>query len=163
MSVMVSQITTLTIVYPSVYLGIDWRKHQSSASLAFVRGIHRWSLNSPHKGPVTRKMFPFDDVHLMMSSCYASLKFSQIVLTWPEYFVLPLSPDAVLSRSGWHYNHCHNTSLDEFTQGLVLLLVIYGTKEQVIFIKLTPGYVFKFSIYRNNSESRTGQESSTRD
>ena len=36
--------------------------HQSSASLAFVRGIHRWPVNSPHKLPVTRKMFPFDDV-----------------------------------------------------------------------------------------------------
>ena len=40
----------------------DQRKHQSSASLAFVGGIHRWPVNSPHKGPVTRKMFPFDDV-----------------------------------------------------------------------------------------------------
>ena len=38
------------------------RKHQSFVSLAFVRGIHRWPVNSPHKGPVTRKMFPFDDV-----------------------------------------------------------------------------------------------------
>ena len=38
------------------------RKHQSSASLAFVRGIHRSPVNSPHKWPVTRKMFPFDDV-----------------------------------------------------------------------------------------------------
>ena len=44
--------------------GADQRKHQSSASLAFVRGIHRWPVNSPHKGPVTRKMFPFDDVIL---------------------------------------------------------------------------------------------------
>ena len=34
----------------------------SSASLAFVRGIHRWPVNSPHKWPVTRKMLPFDDV-----------------------------------------------------------------------------------------------------
>ena len=40
----------------------DQRKHQSSASLGFVRGIHRWPVNSLHKGPVTRKMFPFDDV-----------------------------------------------------------------------------------------------------
>ena len=40
----------------------DQRKHQSSASLAFVRGIHRWPVNSPHKRPVTRKMFPFDDI-----------------------------------------------------------------------------------------------------
>ena len=54
--------TGLTIVYSTLYSGADQRKHQSSASLAFVRGIHRSPVNSPHKGPVTRKMFPFDDV-----------------------------------------------------------------------------------------------------
>ena len=59
---MASQITSLMIVYSAVYSGIDQRKHQSSASLAFARGIHRSSVNSPHKGPVTRKMFPSDDV-----------------------------------------------------------------------------------------------------
>ena len=42
--------------------GADQRKHQSSASLAFVRGIHRWPVNSPHKGSITRKIFPFDEV-----------------------------------------------------------------------------------------------------
>ena len=57
-----SQITSLTIVYSIVYLDADQRKHQSSASLAFVWGIHRGPVNSPHKWPVTRKMFPFDDV-----------------------------------------------------------------------------------------------------
>ena len=57
-----SQITSLTIVYSTVYSDTDQGKHQSSASLAFVRGIHRGPVNSPHKGPVTRKMFPFDDV-----------------------------------------------------------------------------------------------------
>ena len=62
MSVMTSHITSLTIVYSSVYSGADQRKHQSCASLAFVWGIHRWPGNSPRKGPVTRKMFPFDDV-----------------------------------------------------------------------------------------------------
>ena len=62
MGSMASQITSLTIVYSSVYSGADKRKHQSSASLAFVRGIHRRPLNSTHKRPVTRKMFPFDDV-----------------------------------------------------------------------------------------------------
>ena len=61
-SAIASQITSLAIVYSSVYSGADQRKHQSSASQAFVRGIHRWSVNSPHKGPVTRKMFPFNDV-----------------------------------------------------------------------------------------------------
>ena len=59
MSMIASQITSLTIVYSTFYSGADQRKHQSSASLAVVRGIHR---NSPHKWPVTREMFPFDDV-----------------------------------------------------------------------------------------------------
>ena len=66
MSAMESQITSLTIVYSTVYSDEDQRKHQSSASLAFVRGIHRWPVNSPHKGPVTWKMFPFDVI--MISS-----------------------------------------------------------------------------------------------
>ena len=57
-----SQITSLTIVYSIVYSDADQRKHQSSASLAFMWGIHRGPVNSPHKWPVTRKMFPFDDV-----------------------------------------------------------------------------------------------------
>ena len=62
MSVMASQITRLTIVYSTVYSGAEHRQHLSSASLAFVRGIHRSPVNSLHKGPVTRKMFPFDEV-----------------------------------------------------------------------------------------------------
>ena len=62
MSTMASQITSLTSVYSTVYSDADQRKHQSSASLAFVRGVHRGPMNSPHKWPVTRKMFPFDDV-----------------------------------------------------------------------------------------------------
>ena len=62
MTVMASQITSLTIVYACIYWGTGQRKHQSSASQAFVRGIHRWQMNSPQKEPVTRKMFSFDDV-----------------------------------------------------------------------------------------------------
>ena len=62
MSMMASQITSRRIVYSSIYWGADQRKHQSSASLAFVRGIHQWPVNSPHKGPVTWKMLPLDDV-----------------------------------------------------------------------------------------------------
>ena len=62
MGMIASQITSLTSVYSTVYSGADQRKYQSSASLAFVRGIHRRPVNSPHKEPGTRKMFPFDDV-----------------------------------------------------------------------------------------------------
>ena len=62
MNTMASQITSLTIVYSTIYSGADQSKHQSSASLAFVWVIHRGPVNSPHKWPVTRKLFPFDDV-----------------------------------------------------------------------------------------------------
>ena len=48
MSAMASQITSLTIDYATVYSGADQGKHQRSASQAFVRGIHRWPVNSPH-------------------------------------------------------------------------------------------------------------------
>ena len=55
MCVIASQITSLTIAYSTVYSDADQRKHQSSASLAFVRGIHRGPVNSLHKWPVPRK------------------------------------------------------------------------------------------------------------
>ena len=66
MGTIASQITSLTIVNSTVYSGADQSKHQSSASATFVWGIHRGAVNSPHKWPVTRKMFPFDDVIMMV-------------------------------------------------------------------------------------------------
>ena len=70
MGAMASHNTRLAIVYTTVHSATDQRKHQSSTSLAFVRGIHRWPVNYPHKWPVTRKMFPFDDVIM----CSAKIK-----------------------------------------------------------------------------------------
>ena len=70
MSALASQITSLMIVYSAVYSDVDQRKHQSSASLALVRGIHRRPMNFPNKGPATRKMFPFDDVIMF---CYNNI------------------------------------------------------------------------------------------
>ena len=67
MTMLASQITSLTVVYSIVYSGVDQSKHQSSASLAFVQEIHRGPVNFPHKWPVTRKMFPFDDVNMESS------------------------------------------------------------------------------------------------
>ena len=55
MSTMAPQITSVSIVCSSVCSGANQRKHQSSASMAFVKRTHRWPVNSPHKGPVTRK------------------------------------------------------------------------------------------------------------
>ena len=68
MGAMASQITSLTIVYSTDYSDADQRKHESSPSLAFVRGIHRGPANSPHKWPVTLKVFPYDDVIMTTSS-----------------------------------------------------------------------------------------------
>ena len=67
MGVVAAQITSLTFVYWTAHSGADQRKHQSSASLAFVRGIHLWPVNSPHNWLVTRKMFPFDGVIMVNS------------------------------------------------------------------------------------------------
>ena len=61
MGALSSQITSFTIVYSTIYSDADQRKHHISASLAFLWGNHRGPVNSPHKWPVTRKMFPFDD------------------------------------------------------------------------------------------------------
>ena len=87
MDAIASQITSLTIVYSTVYSSVDQRKHQSSASLAFVWGIHRWPVNSPHKWPVTRKMFPFDDV-IVTKCCIAYCihrRFSDISIKMQQY------------------------------------------------------------------------------
>ena len=73
MGAMASQITSLTIVYSTVYSNVDQRKRQRSASLDFVRGIHRWPVNSPHKWLVTRKMCPFDDVIMISFFSYTDI------------------------------------------------------------------------------------------
>ena len=69
MGTMASQITSLAIVFLTVYSGAD----QSSASLAFVRGIDRWPVNSLHKGPVTRGMLPYDDAIMTRLCVFGSL------------------------------------------------------------------------------------------
>ena len=76
---------SLTVVYSTVHSGADQRKHQSSASLAFVRGIHRGPGNSPHKWPVTRKMFPFDDVIMIRNNGHPPLT-SVILPSWNSCF-----------------------------------------------------------------------------
>ena len=62
MGAMAYQITSLTIDDSTIHSDPDRRRHQISASLAFMRGLHPWPVNSPHKWSVSRKMFPFDDV-----------------------------------------------------------------------------------------------------
>ena len=91
MTTIASQITSLRIVYSTVYSDADQRKHQSSASLAFVRGIHRGPVNSPHKWPVTRKIFPFDDIIMIIQT--------------PPYVSLIRPCRAAFNGSCLKYNH----------------------------------------------------------
>ena len=69
MSVMAFQITGISIVCSTVCSGADQKRHQSSMSLPLERGIHRWPVDSPHKGPVARVMFPFDDFIMRVRMC----------------------------------------------------------------------------------------------
>ena len=104
-----SQITSLTIVYSKVNSGTDDRKHQSSASLAFVLGIHRWPVNSPHKWPVTRKMFPFDDVIMqnivitidVVAPNEASHSAKRSLLQSSNYFALNLKRSSIFKMFCW--------------------------------------------------------------
>ena len=59
MSAMVSQITSLTVIYSTVYSGVDQRKHQSPASLVFVTG------KIPTQRVSNAENFLFDDVIMM--------------------------------------------------------------------------------------------------
>ena len=74
-------------VNSTVYSDADRGKHQNSASLAFVRGIHRGPVNSPRKWPVTRKMFPFDDVIMFrVASPHSYDYFSASEVTLEVYY-----------------------------------------------------------------------------
>ena len=75
MSAMASQITGVLIVYSTVCSCADQRKHKKYASLAFVRRVHRWPVNSPHKGQVKLKYF-----HLMTSSWLTTILSSWLIL-----------------------------------------------------------------------------------
>ena len=99
MGEMASKITSLTIVYSIAYSGADQRKHQSSMSLASVRAIDRWPVNSPHKWPVTRKPIPFDDVIMttMKADHELYLKSSP---TSPSEIILCMRP----ANERWPYN-----------------------------------------------------------
>ena len=105
MNTMTSQITSLTIVYSTVYKGADQKNHQSSASLAFVWGIHRGPVKSPHKGPVTRKMFPFDDVIMWRIDAHSqkSTTPEQMIFTSLAYSYRLIYQSLIGFSRRWHY------------------------------------------------------------
>ena len=83
--------------------GADQRKLQSSASLAFVRGNHWWLVNFPHKRPVTREKFPFDDVIMVVShQCFVFFSL------WTNTF--PISRHAWTLFNIWNKKHTSHWS-----------------------------------------------------
>ena len=80
---MAFQITGVSIVGSIVCSGTDQRKFQSSASLAFVREIHRWPV-VPLKRQITRKMFPFDDVIIILVTGFVSSHCAMRLLPWSK-------------------------------------------------------------------------------
>ena len=157
MSVIASLITSLAIVYSSVYSGADQRKHQSSASLAFVRGIHRRPVNSPHKGPVTRTMFPFDDVIMIMVASLAlentskvdffqspknSTKHKHVLIAWDAQYVQKITM---------------NKSITIYIMKHLFMVIFY-----VAVMVKTPNclrlWAFKFSSYRSQFQNIQGRQ-----
>ena len=145
MTMLASQITSLTVVYSIVYSGVNQRKHQSSASLAFVREIHRGPVNFPHKWPVTRKMFPFDDVIMSCKSCACAKTARQYLMVIPIMSppFVPLQPGnsyfwSGFNRLAWCEEHFTKKPLpqalsrfrvkfDEFYSGRSFPIVNYFT------------------------------------
>ena len=152
-----SQLTSLTIVYSTVYFSdADERKHQSFSLLAFVRGIHRWPVNSPHKGPVTRKMFPFDDVimtaaHLWMYCMSHGMNVCEYINDWWHSYMIHTPwiscniSEYILNRvnsgSLWHvlrYQLCAN--LSEATKDSVMYTPLLTNLEQHYLLS-TPKFI----------------------
>ena len=70
------QITSVSIVCSTVDSGADQKKTSKLRVTGLCVGIHRWPVNSPHKWPVTRKMFPFNDVIMHCNRC------NQYFISW---------------------------------------------------------------------------------
>ena len=120
MSAMASQISRVTSVYSTICSGAYQRKHKKSASLACVRGIH-WSCTDefPHKGPVTRKMFPFDDVIVWR---FAFISLSKDIPAWKKYVSFP-GIDTVTSNY-WSQDPANIDKLDAIDIRFVYVSIV---------------------------------------
>ena len=127
MGMVASQITSLTIVYSTVYSDTDQRKYQSSASLVFVRGIHRGPVNSPHKWPVTRKIFPFDDVIMIF--------FKVNSLTLEQSYHCPKSSEAILKNIGKDTPRILRVTLTKQNKTMCIYYGMYGSTINCIGIR----------------------------
>ena len=131
---MASQISSLTIVYSTVYSGADKRKHQSSVSLTFVLGIHRWPVNSPHKGPVTRKMFHWWRHHGYMVWFSPEVLFLPMPASLLQVFMTTI----YFNLSQWHLRCTWNGSWSVISRALKNLWHSTGSEKSFSTFLLSP-------------------------
>ena len=143
MGAIVSQITSLTIANSTAYSDADQRKHQSSVSLAFVRGIHRGPGTSPHKGPVTRKVFPFDDV-IISSFCVGAITYpyhnpnvaSAKARSLRGTDAYPAGSNKITGKGKWRLTQFHEKQTSSSEIYLKTLLVVYNNWNIMVSLKL---------------------------
>ena len=117
-------------------------KHQSSPSLAFVREIHRWPVNYPHKWPVTRKMFPFDDVVMRLSIWQLPLRKQngfRVVLSLQMFFH---TEDKLQFYTNWRPVYVIDMVLKVHENADVYLEMIWSVKRS----KITEKYLCNIHI-----------------
>ena len=140
MGTIASKITSLTSIYSTIYWDTDQRKQQSSASLVFVWGIHRGPVrgpvNSPHKWPVTRKMFPFDDVIMECCMLYYTDMCSSLVKDEIACYIDHICP----MLSAYITNHCghdmcvYDTMIRMYIYMKYVIYVIYEIGKYLPFV-----------------------------
>ena len=130
MSILPSQITSLAIVYSTVYSGGDQRKHQSSMSMAFVRGIYHWPVNSGHKGPVTPKMFPFDD-EVMFSDYITPMPVKQPWRMWVINHMTELVLAPYQNKTRKQSTNCMEYTVYFFSNTMIHLCCLFFAGEHI--------------------------------
>ena len=156
MGTIASQITNFTIVYSTVYSDADQRKHQSSASLAFVLGIHRGPVNFPHKWPVTRNIFPFDDVimYCLLDGCRKAFHGVLSSIIWNRSWALSKRRNS-LWRSDRklpkQYKSIELGNYNLLTNTRVILWTSNRSRGAVIWIK----YKLKFNYLYTSTEGKS--------
>ena len=139
---MASKFTGVSNVYSTIYRGVDQRKQQSSASLAFVWGIHQWPLNSSHKGPVTRKMFLLDDVIISWTVWNCS---NHHIIHWSRY-MCPLVDVSRMNADGHKSSSSINTiQLTTISDQVPHPTVKWVTIDMLIYLQL--GFLVSLFIY----------------
>ena len=153
MRAMASQITSLTIVYSSVYSGADQRKHQSSASLAFVRGIHPVTGEFPAQRASNTEMFPFDDVIMIQQSTESIRKniTEGLLSSIPSSVCLILltNCDCHLGIPIWRY-HTHTAIAFDWiktAQKVSWQSETTRVKTEVIFLQTDTGHPLPISMF----------------